>query len=97
MDFGALFEQIDDLPGIFSKIEDSDLRKDFLMHVKRYKSTWPQIFADLFRFHLSKYIIEELLNADKLEIIKGIFELCCIRHPFKKFIYLFSCGEFSTL
>ncbi len=80
MDFETLFEEIDDLPGLFSKIEDSDLRKDFLMQVKRCKSTWPQIFADLFRFHLSKYIIEELLNADKLQIIKEIFETALARY-----------------
>ncbi len=80
LDFGDLFEQIDDLQGVFSRIEDSDLRKDFLMRVKRYKSNWPQIFADLFRFHLSKYIIDELLNADKLQVITKIFENALARY-----------------
>jgi transcription elongation factor GreA len=74
LNFGELFEQIEDLPEVFSKIEDSELRRDFLMNVKRYKSNWPQIYSDLFRFHLSKYIIDELLNADKLDVIKDLFE-----------------------
>ena len=44
------------------------------MNVKRYKSNWPEIFVDLFRFHLSKYIIDELLVAKKLDAIKELFE-----------------------
>ncbi len=80
MNFEDLLGQIEDLPGVFSNIEDSDLRKEFLMNVKRYKSNWPEIFADLFRFHLSKYIIDELLAAKKLDAIKELFENATSRY-----------------
>jgi transcription elongation factor GreA len=80
MSFEDLFEQIEDLPAVFSNIEDNELRKEFLMHVKRYRSNWPEIFADLFRFHLSKYIIDELLGAQKMDTIRELFEIALSRY-----------------
>jgi transcription elongation factor GreA len=74
IDFKVLFEKIDDLVGLFSKIEDLELRKEFLMNVKKNREDWPRIFSTLFRFYLSRYILDELLSADRLDIIKEIFD-----------------------
>jgi len=73
-EFSDLFEQIEDLPGVFSKIEDAELRKEFLINVKRVRSDWPEIFSALFRFHLSRYIVDELLGAGHLDVIKAIYQ-----------------------
>jgi transcription elongation factor GreA-like protein len=67
-DFKSLFGQIEDLPELFSNIEDTDLRKQFLISTKRAIPEWPKIFSRLFRYYQSKFIIDELANAGKLRL-----------------------------
>ena len=72
--FNDLFDQIGDVAVTFAKIEDGELRKDFLVNLKQHVPEWAQYYADLFRFYLSKFIIDELLDAEKVEIIRQIFD-----------------------
>ena len=72
-DFGDILNEMEDVPAIFSKIEDTDLKKDFLLHVKRQSDEWPAIYAKLFRFYLSRFIIDELVSAERIDVIKTMF------------------------
>ncbi|HEB10022.1 MAG TPA: hypothetical protein ENI06_02270 [Spirochaetales bacterium] len=70
--FVELFEQIDNLDEIFSKITESDFKKDFLVYVKKNIDNWPEIFAKLFNLYQSKYIIDELVSSGEMEVLKTI-------------------------
>ncbi len=72
-DFNEIFLKIEDLEDLFSKINDNDLKKDFLINVKKNIDDWPEIYSKLLRFYLNKFVIEELVNASKLTIIKNMF------------------------
>ena len=71
--FKDLFNQIEDVEGTFSKISDAELKKDFLMNIKRFIPNWPDYFIRLFKLYQSKFIIEELLANDKKEKISELF------------------------
>ncbi len=71
--FAELFLKIEDLEDLFSKINDNDIKKDFLINVKKSEKDWPEIYSKLIRLYLNKFITEELVNASKLSIIKDMF------------------------
>lgn len=67
--FEDLFSRIEDVEGTFSRIEDPDLRKDFLVAVRRYVAQWPDVFTRLFYVFPCRLIVDELVNGrewDKL-------------------------------
>jgi transcription elongation factor GreA len=61
--FSELFEQIEDVEDVFSKLEAADLKREFLEQVKQHISTWPSIFVRLFPLYLSRYILDELIES----------------------------------
>jgi transcription elongation factor GreA len=69
-DFGDVLDQTEDVPGVFARIEDPELKKDFLLSIKRQSVEWPALYAKLFRYYLSRFIIDELADAEKIDIIK---------------------------
>ncbi len=70
--FKELFDQIENVEELFNRIQDADLKKDFLVSVKRYIPEWPEIFARLFMFYQSRYIIDELVLNRKFEVLKEL-------------------------
>ena len=72
IEFKDLYENIEDLTGLFLKINDTDLKKMFLDRIKKEIDTWPEIFAELFPVFLNKYIIDSLYKAGKKEILKKL-------------------------
>jgi transcription elongation factor GreA len=74
LSFDDLFAKIEDSGTLFNKIEDQDLKRDFLIQVKNNIPNWPQIYSDLFRFHLSRYIIDELVGNNKTKELQTLFE-----------------------
>ena len=71
LDFQELYEQIEDPEAIFAKIDDSDLKHEFLKQLQSVPD-WPDIYVALFPSYLNKYIIEELeagKHAEQLELL----------------------------
>ncbi len=61
--FEELFGRIDNVEETFSRIDDPDLRRDFLVAVKKFIPDWPGIFARLFFLFPNKSIVDELVAA----------------------------------
>ncbi|NOY10393.1 MAG: transcription elongation factor GreA, partial [Spirochaetes bacterium] len=64
----------DNVETIFSSIDDSELKHDFLNYIKKYIDKWPQIFANLFVLQQSKFIIDELVSSNNITILKNLFQ-----------------------
>jgi transcription elongation factor GreA len=61
--FEELFTRIEKLEDMFSRIEDPELRKDFLVAVKRNIAEWPTVFTRLFPLFPTRFIIDELVAS----------------------------------
>lgn len=76
--FNDLIKNISDIPALFSKIADSDLKKLFLDKVKLYDKNWPAIYLEIFPEYLNKSVIDALIAEgykDKVtELVKTIYE-----------------------
>ncbi|MFA6508818.1 MAG: transcription elongation factor GreA, partial [Treponemataceae bacterium] len=58
--FPELFEEIDDVVAVFNMLKDSELKKDFLLHIKMFVPAWTDIYLHLFPYALLPAIIESL-------------------------------------
>ncbi|MAG14176.1 MAG: transcription elongation factor GreA [Spirochaetales bacterium] len=67
--FSELYEQIEDVESVFAAIDDGDLKKDFLENVKS-SPDWPEVFVRLFPYYMSRYVIDELTESGKEDMLK---------------------------
>lgn len=73
MDFSGLFSQIESVEEVFSKIDNTDIRKDFVELIKDYREDWKAIYLSLIPVYLSKYLVDQLTEHDCFEEVKKLF------------------------
>jgi transcription elongation factor GreA len=73
LDFVKLFEQISNVEEVFSRIENNELKRDFLEHVKHHIPDWPDYFVRLFPYHLSRDIVHDLEAKGHEDRLKEMF------------------------
>ncbi len=73
LEFLPHYEQISDLEEVFRRIENADLRKEFLQHLRRQVSDWPDRFVQLFPYALTREIITELERAERTDKLQELF------------------------
>lgn len=54
--------EIDDVESLFSKIESAELRRDFLLQIKKNIENWAEYYVRLFPISLSRQILVDLDN-----------------------------------
>jgi transcription elongation factor GreA len=72
-DFKAVFDQIENLEETFSRLDNSDLKKEFVSKVQEEVEDWPEIYARLFPLYLSKEIVLELQRNGHIAKVKDLF------------------------
>jgi transcription elongation factor GreA len=72
-DFKELLDKTEDKAGIFSKIDDNELKKEFLIQIKQHLENWEDYYIDLLRFYLNKFIIDELVANNRIGKIQELF------------------------
>lgn len=70
--FEELFSRIDKLEETFSRIDDPELRRDFLIAVKKTIADWPAIFTRLFALFPARFIVDELAEGSLWEALSGM-------------------------
>jgi transcription elongation factor GreA len=78
LNFPQIFDDIEDVPGLFLSLKDSKLKEDFLHHIRLFVPTWPDIYVKLFPYALVNSIILNLQKegyTDKLVLmVQNCFE-----------------------
>jgi transcription elongation factor GreA len=70
--FVDLMKDIQNYEELFVKLDDGEIKRSFLQHVKLYHPQWPQIYAELFHHHQNKFIIDELVKNESWEVLRGL-------------------------
>ncbi|MBN2444743.1 MAG: transcription elongation factor GreA [Spirochaetales bacterium] len=73
--FQDLIANTEDINVLFSKIDDTDLKKEFLLNIKKFVDSWPDIYIKLFHQYQSKFITDELVYNQEHEKIKELFQV----------------------
>ncbi len=70
--FEELFGRIEDLEGLFRRLQDPELRKEFLVAARRSVADWAGVFVRLFTMHPNRYVVDELAAAGKWQELSGL-------------------------
>ena len=86
-EFADLLGQVDDLEELFLALDNNELRKDFLAHVREEVADWPAVYSRFFYLQPSRLLVDALINNkefDSLErIVARVFESYRdLREPF---------------
>jgi transcription elongation factor GreA len=65
LSFSELFGRIHDVRAVFSAIESPDIRKEFLLAVRREVADWPATYRRLFSIHPDRLLVDELVRAER--------------------------------
>ncbi|HUZ17350.1 MAG TPA: transcription elongation factor GreA, partial [Spirochaetia bacterium] len=95
-EFPELFEKVEDLEGTFRGIEDPDLKRDFLEQVKRHIEDWPGVFVRLFPYYLSRFIIDELEEAKRGDLLNGLFAQIADQYKEYREAFVWMAKTFET-
>jgi transcription elongation factor GreA len=70
--FADLIKEIENIEELFSKIDDHELKKVFLVQLHQHYGEWSSVYARLFLTYQSKFIIDELVREKKWDTLKGL-------------------------
>ncbi len=78
--FDELFPRIENLEETFGRIDDPDLRREFLAAVKKHVEGWPAVFTRLFPLAPSRTIIDELVAAARWDELAALLSSVVARY-----------------
>jgi transcription elongation factor GreA len=67
-----LIQQVDNIEELFSKINDGELKKTFLIQLHHNYQDWPAAYARLFLGYQSKFIVDELVRDKRWDTLKEL-------------------------
>jgi transcription elongation factor GreA len=70
--FADLIQEVENVEDLFSKIDDPELKKTFLVQLHQNYPDWPAVYARLFLTYQSKFIIDELVRDKKWDTLKSL-------------------------
>ncbi len=68
-DFKEILENLKDIHTYLPLIPENELKKSFLINIRRTAENWPQIYVKCFYEYPMKFIIEELIAEGKKSIV----------------------------
>jgi transcription elongation GreA/GreB family factor len=71
--FDELFRKIENLEETFLRIEDPELKKEFLVAVKKNIVEWAEVFSRLFFLYPNRYIVDELVSNKLWDVLSALF------------------------
>ncbi len=73
-DFKEMVETAEDIEGLFSRIDDNDLKKEFLIGIREHIDNWPDLFARFFPSYLNQFILDELIALDDKTVLISLYQ-----------------------
>jgi transcription elongation factor GreA len=78
--FLEYYQQIDDVVALFKNLSNQKIRTVFLQQVRLWVPDWEQVFTRLYTISLSPVVIEDLLTANRPDLVVKLFEELIERH-----------------
>ncbi|MGM0431674.1 MAG: transcription elongation factor GreA [Spirochaetota bacterium] len=71
--FKELYDRIENIEGVFSNINDSEIKRMFLDEIKRNDENWPSVYKRLFAYYQTTYIIDSLMASKHTDEVISLF------------------------
>lgn len=72
LEFGELLAHVDDPEELFLALDNNELRKDFLAHVREEVADWPAVYSRFFYLQPSRLLVDELVNHEEFDSLERI-------------------------
>ncbi len=76
LNFLEIFDQVEDVPGLYMSIKDAKLREDLLNHIKLFVPGWADIYIKLFPYALVSSIIVNLQKEGYEQKLTALVQNC---------------------
>jgi transcription elongation factor GreA len=73
IDYKDIFGRIENFEEIFQKLDNTEIKKEFLIQIKKQLKNWPERYLALFPYALSRHILDELLAGNYLSQVQTFF------------------------
>jgi transcription elongation factor GreA len=73
INFKTVLEQIENMEDIFQKIENTNLKKDLLVQIRKNSPKWQQLFITLFPHILSRQVLDDIIAASGEDSLQEFF------------------------
>ncbi len=73
IDFKEMLGGIENLVELFQRIDNTDLKKEFLLQVKKNIKNWQDYYIELFPHCLSRFVLDELIENQYSDRLKELF------------------------
>lgn len=73
IDFRQMFEQIENVEEIFQKISNTDLKREFLLQIRKNMNNWQDHYLGLFPHALTRSILDELMAGNFEDKVQKLF------------------------
>jgi len=71
-DFSEILGNLKDMHLYLSIIPENDLKKSFLLEIKRNADDWPELFVKSFYSYPMKFIVDELINTGNSDLVNEL-------------------------
>ncbi len=71
-DFNEILGNLKDVHLYLSMIPENDLKKSFLLDIKRHAENWPELFVKSFYSYPMKFIIDELISSGNINLVNEL-------------------------
>jgi transcription elongation factor GreA len=71
-DFSEILRNLKDMHLYLSIIPENDLKKSFLLEIKRNADNWPDLFVKSFYSYPMKFIVDELINTGNIDLVNEL-------------------------
>ncbi len=78
--FENLIEQVENIEDFFTKINDAELKRTFLVQLYQFCPDWPAVYIRLFLAYQSKFIVDELVRNKKWDTLKELISQILSHH-----------------
>jgi transcription elongation factor GreA len=72
LEFGDLFAHVDDLEELFLALDNNELRKGFLAHVREEVADWPAVYSRFFYLQPSRLLVDALIQNKEFDSLERI-------------------------
>ena len=73
IDFKDMFSRIENLVELFQKIDNTELKKEFLLQLKKSVKNWHEQYLALFPHCLSRFVLDELVESQHTDRLQELF------------------------
>jgi len=71
-DFKEILDNLKDIHAYLPAIPENELKKNFLLNIKRHADNWPELFVKCFYSNPMKFIIDELISSGFDKSVNGL-------------------------